>query len=78
MLWNALTDIEEMKIWFFEDLTDFKLELGFKTEFEVKPEERTFTHIWEVVDIVNQDSYSISWTYKELLTSYFSLLRDFS
>ena len=65
IVWESITNLEEMKIWFFENLPEFELTPGFKTQFEVQSESRIFTHIWEVIDVDTPNSYSVSWTYKE-------------
>ena len=41
-VWNALTDIGQMRKWYFENIPAFKPEIGFKTEFNIKSEERNF------------------------------------
>jgi len=50
-LWSALTDITEMKQWYFEDMPDFKPEVGFSTSFLIVNEGRHFTHYFEVLEV---------------------------
>lgn len=64
-IWNAITVWDEMIQWYFSNLPDFKAEQGFQTEFEVKSEERTFTHIWKVLEVIAEQKIKYSWTYKE-------------
>ena len=64
-IWNALTDLPEMKLWFFEILEDFKPEVGFKTEFLITNEGRDFTHIWEVTEVIPHQLITTKWTFKE-------------
>lgn len=63
--WSALTDITEMKKWYFDNIPDFQPKVGFKTQFSVHNEGRTFTHLWEVMKVSPQKSISYSWKYKE-------------
>ena len=54
-----------MHQWYFENLPDFKAEKGFETSFPVSSEQRTFTHIWKVVEVITFEKIKLSWTYKE-------------
>ena len=45
-LWHALTDAQVMRQWFFDNIPDFKPEVGFTTEFMVDAGERQFLHQW--------------------------------
>ena len=51
-IWNAITDLETMKLWYFENIDQFKLEIGTKSKFEVNTGEWTFTHLWEVTEVL--------------------------
>ena len=78
-LWEALTNINEMKKWYFEVLDDFKPEVGFKTAFKVHSENRSFTHQWEVVEVVPEKKITYSWRFLEypgVSTSCFEVFGD--
>lgn len=64
-VWNALTVHDLMLQWFFEDLPSFEAKVGFKTQFPVKSETRTFTHIWEVIKVDVLKSITLDWSYIE-------------
>ena len=64
-LWSALTDIDEMKKWYFENIPAFEPVVGFETQFAVQSEERLFTHRWKVMEVVPLKSITYSWEYKE-------------
>jgi len=64
-LWEALTHLEEMKKWYFDNIPDFKVEIGFKTKFSIINEPRTFTHNWEVTHFEDSRSIQYSWTFDE-------------
>lgn len=50
-VWNAITDLETMKLWYFENIDQFKPEIGARSKFEVNTGERIFTHLWEITEI---------------------------
>jgi len=64
-LWKAITDINEMQHWYFTMIPDFAPTVGFKTEFEVSVENRTFTHVWEVTEVIPNKMITYIWTYLE-------------
>ena len=64
-LWSAITEPEFMREWYFEDIKDFKPELGFKTNFVIEHNNKTFTHQWEIVDIDAFRKITYKWSYKE-------------
>lgn len=63
-LWRALTDVEEMKQWYF-DLPEFRAEVGFKFSFTGGPSpERQYLHLCEVKEVVVEQKLSYSWRYE--------------
>lgn len=64
-LWMAITNLEEMKQWYFHNIPNFQAELGFKTEFTVQSSNLTFTHQWEVKEVIKNQKLSYGWKYKE-------------
>ena len=64
-VWRAITDVVEMKKWFFENIPAFEAEVGFKTSFPVQSEDRVFTHLWEVIEVNIPRSISYDWSYRE-------------
>ena len=64
-VWKAITNVTEMRQWFFENIPDFEAKLGFKTVFEVSTGERTFTHLWEIVEVIPQKKIVYNWKYAE-------------
>ena len=64
-VWNAITDIEEMKRWYFDNIDAFKAEVGGKSRFAVQSEERTFTHLWEVTEVAAPHKITYNWKYEE-------------
>jgi len=62
-VWKALTDINQMKQWYFPQLENFKPEQGFETQFNVHHEGKDFLHIWKVKDVVPKKKISLEWKY---------------
>jgi len=63
-VWEALTDINQMKKWYFPQLENFKPEVGFETQFNVHHEGRDYLHIWKVVEVVAMKKISVEWKYE--------------
>ena len=62
-VWKAITDKNEMKQWYF-DLNDFKPEVGFEFEFDGGNEDRVYTHLCKVTEVVVGKKITYSWRYK--------------
>ncbi|MCB0473181.1 MAG: SRPBCC domain-containing protein [Flavobacteriaceae bacterium] len=64
-VWKAITVVDQMKLWFFDNITSFLPELGFKTRFEVKSGNRIFTHLWEITEVIPYKKITYNWKYRE-------------
>lgn len=64
-IWKALTDLAEMKQWYFEMLSEFEAKVGFQTSFSLENEGRAFTHQWEIVEVIPQKLLKYRWNYTE-------------
>ncbi|HEY2580485.1 MAG TPA: SRPBCC domain-containing protein [Mucilaginibacter sp.] len=62
-VWQALTDINKMKQWYF-DVDDFKPEPGFEFHFHGENEGRQFLHICVVKEAIANKKIAYSWKYK--------------
>lgn len=63
-VWNAITDINQMRLWYFENIPEFKPEIGFKTQFNVKSGERNFLHKWKVIEVMPFKKITYNWNYE--------------
>ena len=63
-VWKAITDPNEMRKWFFEDMPDHKPEVGFTTKFNVDAGEREFMHLWEITEVVPFKKLVCKWEYE--------------
>ena len=63
-VWKALTDKQQMKQWYF-NVDDFKAEQGFEFTFDGGSEEKTYTHLCKVLEVIPHKKLSYSWRYKD-------------
>jgi len=63
-LWKAISELDQMKLWFFENLDAFSAEVGFETQFNVKSGERDFRHLWKVTEVIPLEKIVYSWKYE--------------
>lgn len=66
-LWSAITRKDEMSQWFFNNIPEFEPKVGFETSFLVSSEERDFTHLWKVTEVIPDKKIAYTWQYKEYL-----------
>ena len=64
-VWEALTEHTEMLHWFFENIPEFKPEIGFKTVFEVQSDTRKFVHRWEIIEVKPYTCIAYRWNYDD-------------
>lgn len=64
-VWAAISKLEQMKQWFFEQIPAFEATLGFRTEFAVQSGERTFTHLWTLTEVEVEKRLTYDWRYAE-------------
>lgn len=62
LVWKAITDKEDMKKWYF-DLSEFRPEVGFEFRFTGGTEEKTYLHISEITEVVENKKLAYSWCY---------------
>lgn len=63
-LWKALTEKEEMKLWYFE-LQEFKPEPGFEFQFMGGPAEaRQYKHLCKITEVIPLKKLAYTWAYE--------------
>ena len=62
-VWQALTDKDEMKQWYF-DLADFKPEAGFEFQFAVEHKGFNYVHHCRVAEVVPNRKLAYTWRYE--------------
>lgn len=70
-VWKAITEHSQMIQWFFDNIPEFKATTGFKTWFVINNEDRSFYHLWEVVDVVENKAIAVEWTYPDYIKTPF-------
>jgi uncharacterized protein YndB with AHSA1/START domain len=63
-VWQAITDPDLMRQWYFEQIEDFRPEVGFETQFDIEVSGRIFRHQWQVTDVVTGKSITYTWRYE--------------
>lgn len=63
-IWKALTDKNEMKLWYF-DIPDFELEVGKEFNFYEPGEEKKYHHQGELLEIIPNQRLQYSWSYPD-------------
>lgn len=62
-VWDAITKLDQMRQWFFENIESFKPEVGFETQFNVQSESRDFLHIWKITGVDTKKKIVYDWRY---------------
>ena len=63
-LWKAITELKEMKQWFFENIEAFEAKEGFETRFIVENENRIFPHLWKITKVEPYKRIVYNWKYE--------------
>jgi uncharacterized protein YndB with AHSA1/START domain len=64
-VWNAITEIDRMRQWYFENIPAFKPEVGFETQFNVQSQDRNFLHLWKVTEVEPGRMITYNWKYED-------------
>jgi uncharacterized protein YndB with AHSA1/START domain len=62
-VWQAITDLEKMRQWYFTSLVEFEPEVGFETRFDVGHDGKVFPHIWKVSEVIPGKKISYEWKF---------------
>ncbi|MCG8327641.1 MAG: SRPBCC domain-containing protein [Chitinophagales bacterium] len=63
-IWNAVSEVDQMIQWFFENIPSFKPEVGFETSFIVENEGRIFPHLWRLTEVEPMKKIVYNWKYE--------------
>ena len=64
-VWKAITDLDQMKQWYFPQLETFRPQVGFETEFNVHHEGKDYYHVWKIKEVVPLKKISLEWKYRD-------------
>ncbi|HEX3797691.1 MAG TPA: SRPBCC domain-containing protein [Verrucomicrobiae bacterium] len=62
-VWKAITDLDEMRQWYFPSIPAFKAEVGFETQVNVSHNGEIYPHLWKVTEVKPGKKISYSWRY---------------
>ncbi|MCH7401859.1 SRPBCC domain-containing protein [Belliella kenyensis] len=63
-LWKAITELDQMKKWFFVNIETFEEVLGFETRFVVENKGRIFPHLWKITEVDPFRKITYNWKYE--------------
>jgi uncharacterized protein YndB with AHSA1/START domain len=61
-VWQALTETEKMKVWYFPQLKKFEPKVGFKFKFE--DDNAEYQKVWVVTKVTEDKTLAHTWAYK--------------
>ena len=65
-LWHAVTNAEEMRLWFFEQIREFEAVDGFETTFVVELDDKQYIHHWIIEGVSPRERIVYDWSYDGL------------
>ncbi len=63
-VWDAITQVDQMRLWYFDNIPSFKPEVGYETRFDMHNEDRNFPHVWTATDVVPMKLLRYDWRYE--------------
>lgn len=64
VVWNAITQIDQMRKWYFENIPAFEPKVGFETQFDVECGGKVFPHKWQVTEVIPHKKLTYNWKYE--------------
>lgn len=62
-LWQALTQLDPMRVWYFPMLRSFEPQTGFETRFDVRHDGAIYPHVWKVTRAEKDRTIAYTWHY---------------
>jgi uncharacterized protein YndB with AHSA1/START domain len=62
-VWNAITQVDLMCQWYFDNIPAFEAKVGFEIRFDVRHEGRVFPHLWKVTEVVPEKKLVYDWKF---------------
>ena len=63
VVWQAITNRDQMVQWFFEPISEFDASVGFETGFDIEHEGQIYPHRWKVTEVIPQKKIAYEWRY---------------
>ncbi len=64
-VWDAITNINLLRKWYFNNIPDFNATVGFTTKFDVTNGDRNYRHQWKVTEVIPKKLINYEWTFEE-------------
>jgi uncharacterized protein YndB with AHSA1/START domain len=64
LVWRAITEVDQMRRWFFQNIESFKPEVGFETQFNVRVRNKNFQHQWRLTEVIPKKKLTYNWKYE--------------
>jgi len=61
-VWSAITELDQMHQWFFDNIPAFEPEVGFEVSFDVVAPSNVFPHVWKIVEAVPNEKITYDWS----------------
>ena len=65
-IWTALTELDQLREWFFKEIPEFRAEQGFTVAFDIKAPSRTFRHQWTLTEVEPPHRITFRWSYEDI------------
>lgn len=62
-VWQAITEANQMRQWYFPMMRSFQAQVGFEAEFNVPAGDKNYLHLWRITEVVSRQKLSYSWKY---------------
>jgi len=63
-LWSAITELNQMSQWYFQNIEAFDPKVGFETRFVIENEGRSFPHLWKITEAEPLRKITYNWKYE--------------
>ena len=63
LVWEAISEQDQMRRWFFEQIDTFEAKIGFQAGFDVACEGEVYPHRWEVTQVIPEERLAYTWEY---------------
>ncbi len=64
-VWDAITVLDQMHKWYFDNIPAFEPVVGFETEFNIENEGRNFLHLWRITEVIPGIKIAYGWKFKD-------------
>ena len=62
-VWSAITEPDQMRAWYFEEMKEFEPREGFETSFSLDHDGKTYIHTWKLIEVVPEKKIVYDWSY---------------